>query len=331
MTQSCRTPLESIQVRALRFMLSYLEDRGETSGRAYAFVNEALNTLQSETGMPGNGNTPTTREGSAAAPGKAGTEARQSLGDKRQQSERKKITYERGILRDEAGLELTVDELVDYANRAWRAYEAADRQAMENGERALALLRAAPVGEERAFEDLLDDLEDVACRIEQSSGIRLGALMQERFDIRRQIHAARVTPSHVATNGQHDDVIEGLRVIASRRGCKIQQGDVLALERAIDALHHGGERSTVVEVIGHPDKPVSARCILSGCRDFTPSATAPRSDVYALVDAVATMFSKHPGEMTNWPEWDAVSLAFHKLPEAHVEIVAAESNAKVKP
>jgi hypothetical protein len=31
----------------------------------------------SETGMPGNGNTPTTREGSAAAPGKAGTEARQ--------------------------------------------------------------------------------------------------------------------------------------------------------------------------------------------------------------------------------------------------------------
>jgi hypothetical protein len=205
MTQSCRTPLESIQVRALRFMLSYLEDRGETSGRAYAFVNEALNTLQSETGMPGNGNTPTTREGSAAAPGKAGTEARQSLGDKRQQSERKKITYERGILRDEAGLELTVDELVDYANRAWRAYEAADRQAMENGERALALLRAAPVGEEQAFEDLLDDLEDVACRIEQSSGIKLGALMQERFDIRRQIHAARVTPSHAAPVGPRGD------------------------------------------------------------------------------------------------------------------------------
>jgi hypothetical protein len=63
-------------------------------------------------------------------------------------------------------------------------------------------------------------------------------------------------------------------------------------------------------------------------RSLTPSATAPRSDVYALVDAVATMFSKHPGEMTNWPEWDAVSLAFHKLPEAHVEIVAAESRSK---
>jgi hypothetical protein len=41
------------------------------------------NFTLSETGMPGNGNTPTTREGSAAAPGKAGTEARQeSLGDK---------------------------------------------------------------------------------------------------------------------------------------------------------------------------------------------------------------------------------------------------------
>jgi hypothetical protein len=66
----------------------------------------------------------------------------------------------------------------------------------------------------------------------------------------------------------------------------------------------------------------------AGQRSITRSATAPRSDVYALVDAVATMFSKHPGEMTNWPEWDAVSLAFHKLPEAHVEIVAAESRSK---
>lgn len=33
---------ESIQMRALRFMLAYLEDRGETSGRAHAFVQEAL-------------------------------------------------------------------------------------------------------------------------------------------------------------------------------------------------------------------------------------------------------------------------------------------------
>jgi hypothetical protein len=33
-----------------------------------------------------------------------------------------------------------------------------------------------------------------------------------------------------------EDEIESLRVIASRRGYKIQQGDVLACERAIDAL-----------------------------------------------------------------------------------------------
>jgi hypothetical protein len=84
---------------------------------------------------------------------------------------------------------------------------------------------------------------------------------------------------------------------------------------------HGGERLDPVAV-------QEAWAKLDENMKALQSATAPRSDVYALVDAVATMFSKHPGEMTNWPEWDAVSLAFHKLPEAHVEIVAAESRTK---
>jgi hypothetical protein len=35
---------------------------------------------------------------------------------------------------------------------------------------------------------------------------------------------------------RNSDVIESLRVIIQRRGCKIQQGDVIAVERAIDAL-----------------------------------------------------------------------------------------------
>jgi regulator of replication initiation timing len=86
---------------------------------------------------------------------------------------------------------------------------------------------------------------------------------------------------------------------------------------------HGGERLDPVAV-------QEAWAKLDENTKALQSATAPRSDVYALVDAVATMFSKHPGEMTNWPEWDAVSLAFHKLPEAHVEIVAAESRTKEK-
>jgi hypothetical protein len=89
---------------------------------------------------------------------------------------------------------------------------------------------------------------------------------------------------------------------------------------------HGGERlyteAQVREACERAIAPILEKL------NSMPSATAPRSDVYALVDAVATMFSKHPGEMTNWPEWDAVSLAFHKLPEAHVEIVAAESRTK---
>jgi hypothetical protein len=129
------------------------------------------NFTLSETGMPGNGNTPTTREGSAAAPGKAGTEARQeSLGDKH-------------------GL---VDRACSY-------------------------------------------LQDLESPFSDEEAVTLCAMLR----------------SHVATNGQHDDVIEGLRVIASRRGCKIQQGDVLALERAIDALHHvaqSGEAVTVADI-----------------------------------------------------------------------------------
>jgi hypothetical protein len=42
------TMTENIQVRALRFMLAYLEDRGETSGRAYLFVKEALEAPRPE-------------------------------------------------------------------------------------------------------------------------------------------------------------------------------------------------------------------------------------------------------------------------------------------
>jgi hypothetical protein len=33
-----------------------------------------------------------------------------------------------------------------------------------------------------------------------------------------------------------DDIIDGLRVILQRRGCKIQQGDILVVEQAIAAL-----------------------------------------------------------------------------------------------
>lgn len=44
-------------------------------------------------------------------------------------------------------------------------------------------------------------------------------------------------PSAIAPGGtQQDDVIESLRVIMQRRGFKIQQGDVLACERAIDFI-----------------------------------------------------------------------------------------------
>lgn len=34
----------------------------------------------------------------------------------------------------------------------------------------------------------------------------------------------------------YEDLIDGLRVIVQRRGYKIQQGDVIVVERAIDAL-----------------------------------------------------------------------------------------------
>jgi len=39
------------------------------------------------------------------------------------------------------------------------------------------------------------------------------------------------------------------------------------------------ERSTVVEIMGHPDKPVSARCILSGCQDFNAPASSAQSTI----------------------------------------------------
>jgi hypothetical protein len=44
---------------------------------------------------------------------------------------------------------------------------------------------------------------------------------------------------------------------------------------------------TKVEVMGHPDQPVSARCILSGCQDFTPAASerAPLSPAYVKLMA----------------------------------------------
>jgi hypothetical protein len=100
----------------------------------------------------------------AVTNGPASNGSRQSSRDDKR--ERVKVTYERGILRDEAGLEITVAELVDYANRAWRAYEAADRQAMENGARALALSHAAPVGPrgdayKRAYQYLQGRLESI--------------------------------------------------------------------------------------------------------------------------------------------------------------------------
>jgi len=46
----------------------------------------------------------------------------------------------------------------------------------------------------------------------------------------------------------HDDIIESLRVVVQRRGCKIQRGDVLAVERAIKALT-GDELRQEVETL----------------------------------------------------------------------------------
>lgn len=50
----------------------------------------------------------------------------------------------------------------------------------------------------------------------------------ERDDLKRELSALKAPIA--------DDIVEGLRVVTQRRGCKIQQGDVLAVERAINAL-----------------------------------------------------------------------------------------------
>lgn len=69
-----------------------------------------------------------------------------------------------------------------------------------------------------------------------------------------------------------------------------------------------------------------ARIALKGA---TPRSTSGlRADVRALVDAVVEMHAKHTGEMMNWPEWDAMSLALHSLPESHVSSVQSATQER---
>lgn len=46
--------------------------------------------------------------------------------------------------------------------------------------------------------------------------------------------------------------------------------------RAIVKALRESSTTTVVEILGHEGKAVSARCILSGCQDFALSRTAPK-------------------------------------------------------
>jgi hypothetical protein len=56
-------------------------------------------------------------------------------------------------------------------------------------------------------------------------------------------------------------------------------GDVQGRRPASCAPSESAPTFTRVEIMGHPDQPVSARCILSGCRDLShASATTPPSD-----------------------------------------------------
>jgi hypothetical protein len=68
--------------------------------------------------------------------------------------------------------------------------------------------------------------------------------------------------------------------------CKLIAGEIRAL-KAAPTLPQGTEPPTCVkvEIMGHPDQPVSARCILSGCQDFTQSATEKPTDVEKMLGA----------------------------------------------
>ena len=55
------------------------------------------------------------------------------------------------------------------------------------------------------------------------------------------------------------NIIEGLRVVVQRRGCAIQQGDVMACERAIEALLEARFYCSDC------DEYVNGACDINGC------------------------------------------------------------------
>jgi hypothetical protein len=52
-------------------------------------------------------------------------------------------------------------------------------------------------------------------------------------------------------------------------------GDVQGRRPASCAPSESAPTFTRVEIMGHPDQPVSARCILSGCRDLSHASATP--------------------------------------------------------
>lgn len=120
---------------------------------------------------------------------------------------------------------------------------------------------AVPAGFARLLEREIVDLQETVLALSEHGTEAEHAMGWKLAKIDADLDRYGVPRSEMVEPGPTE-------VVLSRR---VRIRRLASSARSSDAL-----KTTVVEVIGHPDQPVSARCILSGCQDL---GTAPAAGV----------------------------------------------------